>query len=808
MKNYDIQSEMLSFGGSVKAFEAQKTNGGGRVVVVRFPQTENAGHIFRPAGRFAMSLNDRALLPVVDLFDDTENGGGFCVAYQWNHSLTPIADIAPEVRGPWIMRDSARILNDLYRRNLYGQFIGKQAIFVDEENYSVHLAFIGLADAFRTCEAGPWHNGAMPNKKDDVHHLAKCFEEEIKDASDVVRSCLAEDKKDRPDYPQLLREMSASPLFHPHYAATIYLMSKNARTLSEHLNTTDCYVSPWQEEEHNGKIQRKCKFFTEKYYGKFVSEKDARHFFVPLVNPNLSNKLSAGKILRTRFCATITSPDRQEGYHHLANLGDQKTKAIEKWRVVPEQEKKYIEATAFNARYYHVRKISESVMKFSFLVSPEDVDWQKIQSLKERQKKLDAAPMKVRKTKNSNGMNVGKVDDMTEERLVVNVKIKKDHTHKESGQLIIGGTAFQYAFCWRFGGSLSFAAEINGAKDLHKQLKEMLGQADPVSVSFSGTFTPFGNLQKVDMLREIITRDPSAEFNEIPGSGNLLEDVFMETLPFKRQIEAVDSFERKDIVEPALCGILATPQEHKPLILTVPRKVFGKDTPETSEKFREGEESGKSASSSYLVNEKPTPPPLFDKKLNRSQQSAVTHALLQKPLFLVQGPPGTGKTTVIVEIVRQILEAKPNARILVCSQTNLAVDNVLERLPSKREKGHTPIRKVRLASDASQSKIHREVRKDLVSKKIHQWSKDTINLSEKTQQKISQHGEMSERERAIAGVVKEWQAMLRDPTNKNCQMRDNAGGEWLSMETAYLKSMNVLGATFVHIASQQISRSG
>ncbi len=47
---------------------------------------------------------------------------------------------------------------------------------------------------------------------------------------------------------------------------------------------------------------------------------------------------------------------------------------------------------------------------------------------------------------------------------------------------------------------------------------------------------------------------------------------------------------------------------------------------------------------------------------------------------LIQGPPGTGKTTVIVEAIKHRLQERPAERILVCSHSNLAVDNALERL--------------------------------------------------------------------------------------------------------------------------------
>jgi serine/threonine protein kinase len=61
-------------------------------------------------------------------------------------------------------------------------------------------------------------------------------------------------------------------------------------------------------------------------------------------------------------------------------------------------------------------------------------------------------------------------------------------------------------------------------------------------------------------------------------------------------------------------------------------------------------------------------------------QSLVEHALAAQDFFFVQGPPGTGKTTVIAEVMAQILKQKPDARILLTSQANEAVNHALEAL--------------------------------------------------------------------------------------------------------------------------------
>lgn len=70
-------------------------------------------------------------------------------------------------------------------------------------------------------------------------------------------------------------------------------------------------------------------------------------------------------------------------------------------------------------------------------------------------------------------------------------------------------------------------------------------------------------------------------------------------------------------------------------------------------------------------------------KVNAKQKSAVKAALDTPDALFMQGPPGTGKTTFIVELAYQI--AKSGGRILICSQTNMAVDNALSRLSATPE---------------------------------------------------------------------------------------------------------------------------
>ena len=69
-----------------------------------------------------------------------------------------------------------------------------------------------------------------------------------------------------------------------------------------------------------------------------------------------------------------------------------------------------------------------------------------------------------------------------------------------------------------------------------------------------------------------------------------------------------------------------------------------------------------------------------DDVLTRAQRAAVDLALSDRLLTLVQGPPGAGKTRVIARVCHELWKRDPQIRILVCSETHVAVDNLLERL--------------------------------------------------------------------------------------------------------------------------------
>lgn len=70
--------------------------------------------------------------------------------------------------------------------------------------------------------------------------------------------------------------------------------------------------------------------------------------------------------------------------------------------------------------------------------------------------------------------------------------------------------------------------------------------------------------------------------------------------------------------------------------------------------------------------------------LDESQREAVSFALSQKELAIIHGPPGTGKTTTVVEVILQLV--KQGLKVLCCAPSNVAVDNLVERLAQCKAK--------------------------------------------------------------------------------------------------------------------------
>jgi superfamily I DNA and/or RNA helicase len=67
-----------------------------------------------------------------------------------------------------------------------------------------------------------------------------------------------------------------------------------------------------------------------------------------------------------------------------------------------------------------------------------------------------------------------------------------------------------------------------------------------------------------------------------------------------------------------------------------------------------------------------------ERRLNESQEAAIEMGLRSQDVAVIHGPPGTGKTTTVLELIRRAVQN--GEKVLACAPSNIAVDNMVERL--------------------------------------------------------------------------------------------------------------------------------
>ena len=141
--------------------------------------------------------------------------------------------------------------------------------------------------------------------------------------------------------------------------------------------------------------------------------------------------------------------------------------------------------------------------------------------------------------------------------------------------------------------------------------------------------------------------------------------------------------------------------------------------------------------------QKPPALEFFNPNLNAYQREAVAKALAAQDVALVHGPPGTGKTTVLVEIIRQAVAQ--GQRVLASAPSNIAVDNLLEKL---LEAG---LDAVRMGHPA---RILDSLRHATVSARVaeHPSQKNIVELDQQRERLIKQRGRAMDRGHGLSGA--------------------------------------------------------
>ena len=161
----------------------------------------------------------------------------------------------------------------------------------------------------------------------------------------------------------------------------------------------------------------------------------------------------------------------------------------------------------------------------------------------------------------------------------------------------------------------------------------------------------------------------------------------------------------------------------------------------------------------------------FQDWLSDDKKDAVKKAVSSNDLFLIKGPPGTGKTSVIAEIVLQILQREPEARILLTSQSNIAVDHALTRIhEAAREVGDSPPEMVRIGRA---EKISHGGESWTLEERARSWRQEVLGRCDpivaelqqaerKAREAVREAGESADSESATAGAIEEWITEAKD----------------------------------------------
>ena len=181
--------------------------------------------------------------------------------------------------------------------------------------------------------------------------------------------------------------------------------------------------------------------------------------------------------------------------------------------------------------------------------------------------------------------------------------------------------------------------------------------------------------------------------------------------------------------------------------------------------------------------------------LSNDKKDAVKRAVSSNDLFLIQGPPGTGKTSVIAEIVLQILRREPESRILLTSQSNIAVDHALTRIhEAAMEVGDSPPEMVRIGRA---EKIGHGGESWTLEERVHMWRQHVLARCDPIIAELRQ----AEREaRAVAREV----SKPADPESATAVAIE----EWISEAKDLAGQLREFEQEYVSLGSDASSETG
>ena len=244
---------------------------------------------------------------------------------------------------------------------------------------------------------------------------------------------------------------------------------------------------------------------------------------------------------------------------------------------------------------------------------------------------------------------------------------------------------------------------------------------------------PAGNLvgirgRTVEVARQ--TRRPGWDDSPIPRTGLLTVNMMEARSANTRQQYAVNAFLYEQMANPNLANVIIDPSSTT-------------RSPETAFDF-------------------------FQDRLSDDTKAVVRKAVSSNELFLIQGPPGTGKTSVIAEIVLQILRRNPDAKILLTSQSNVAVDHALTQIaraadepaPEMVRIGRTE--KIGIGGEAWTLEERALSWRQEVLDRCQPVIEELRESEREARETVKASSEPSDPETTIAGTIEEWIAEAKD----------------------------------------------
>ena len=163
----------------------------------------------------------------------------------------------------------------------------------------------------------------------------------------------------------------------------------------------------------------------------------------------------------------------------------------------------------------------------------------------------------------------------------------------------------------------------------------------------------------------------------------------------------------------------------------------------------------------------------FNPSLDSAKRTAVQKALGTSDFLVVEGPPGTGKTTFITEVILQYLSRNPDARILLASQTHVALDNAIEKISAHiRESNQFPeIKLVRIGRNGD-TRISPAVHHLLIDNQMDSWCEEAIRRGHGSLNEWAAHSKLSRHNVDVAKVLKKLSVENAEIERKEAKLAD------------------------------------